>query len=42
MIRTRLGRTNDKEEVIQKQETNFTEQQIENYQKQYFEIIVQG
>jgi glucose-6-phosphate isomerase len=25
-----------------KQETNLTEQQIENYQKQYFEIIVQG
>lgn len=42
MIKLLVKMKNDKEEVIQKQETNFTKQQIENYQKQYFEIIEQG
>jgi hypothetical protein len=39
MIKLLVKMKNDKEEVIQKQEANFTEQQVENYQKQYFEVI---
>jgi hypothetical protein len=39
MIKLLVKMKNDKEEVIQKQEANFTKQQIENYQKQYFEVI---
>lgn len=42
MIKLLVKMKNDKEELIQKQQLNFSEHQIESYQKQYLEIIEQG